>query len=480
MLPFLVHRLGDSVYGVWIIIVSVVGYGTLLDLGVRTAIVKYVSQHYASGDRDRLLRLFNTSLLAYAAIGTLVFVVAAGVVGFLPRWFTIPPELGGDLQLVVLVMVLDLALKFPSSVFEGFLTGLQRYEIANAIVIATNVVRAALIVVIVGTGGELLALAAVVLGSDFLMSAATAVACLRLLPWLSFSRRYLNLAVLRDLYTFGLWSTVVTLAARVLYESDSILIGMFLPAAAITHFAVANNLVKYLRQVAYGFGNVFAPAASDIEARNDHKSLARLLTQGTLYAFAVILAPTIVLALCGIEFLTLWMGPRYAAESGNVLVVLLISQVAVMAQFPGGAVLYGLNRHRQLAFILLGEAICKVILSVVLLPSHGIIGVAIGTAVPELIASLVLMPILLTRSTQVSLIRYFREAFLPVVVPGLALAGCVMWLNMALGSGTWVLLISKVMIGLAVYSTICLFTCFNKQQRGAIGSAFWRRLPKIA
>jgi len=437
MLPFLVSRLGDSLYGIWVLVVAVVGYGNLLDFGVRSSIVKYVSQRHATNDREGLQRLFNTTLVAYSAIGVVILALAAGAAAFLSQLFVIPSELSAEARVVVVVVGLNLALKFPSGVFEGFLTGLQRYELANAIAIGATLLRASLTVAWLLGGGKLLALAAVGLMTDTLMSVVIASVCWRLLPWLVLRRRYLSGATLREVYVFGLWSSVIAVASRIIYDSDAILIGALLPASAITHFAVGNNPVRYLRQLAYGFGNVFTPAASDLEARGDRERLGRLLIRGSHFAMVVILPAALLLAVFGREFLALWIGPRFAVESGAVLVILVLSQTFAMAQFPAGAVLYGLNRHRDLAFILIAEAILKVVLSLTFMPSFGIVGIALGTAIPELVASLVLIPILATRFTGVPLSRYFREVFFRPIACSPPVALLVISLKIAAPPVTW-------------------------------------------
>ncbi len=480
MMPFLVHRLGDALYGIWALVISLVGYGNLLDFGVRSSIVKYVSQHHATDDRNRLRALFTTTLAAYTTIGALALAVAATAALFLPHLFRVPPELAGEVRLVLLILSLDLALRFPAGVFEGFLAGIQRYEVANGIAIGSNLLRAALTVGFLVQGGGLLALSAVMLASNILMSAAMAGACVRLLPWLSLGERRVDRAVLREVYTYGLWTFVIAAASRVLYDSDPILIGTFLPAATITHFAVANNLVRYLRQLAYGFGNVFNPAASALEARSEHEQVGRLVIDGTRYALTVILPAAVFLALCGREFIALWMGPRYAAESGTVLVVLVLSQVAAMGQFPAGAVLFGLNRHRHLAFIFLGSALLKVALCLALIPSHGILGAAVGTAIPELAASLVLIPALVTRCVKVPLGRYFRQAFLPPVASVLPAAALVFALKTVAPPTSWWILVAEITAGLLLYGATAARFCLDGRQRMALGGILAGRLWRAA
>lgn len=480
MMPFIVHRLGDTLYGVWTLVVSLVGYGNLLDLGVRSSIIKYVSQHHATNDRARLSSLFATTLSLYTIIGALVVAIGAVATLLLPLLFQVPTNLVGEARLVMLIVGLDLSIKFPGGVFEGFLAGMQRFEVVNGVAIGANLFRTALTVGFLLAGGQLLALAVIALVSDLLLNGLMAWICLRRLPWLSLGRNHLNRSVLKEVYAYGLWSFLIAMASRVLYDVDSILIGIFMPTAAITHFAIANNLVRYLRQLAYGFGNVFNPAASDLEAKSEHERLGSLVTYGTRYALMVILPAAALLSLLGREFLTVWMGPRYAAESGTVLVLLVLSQAVAMAQFPAGSVLYGLNRHRYLAFTLTGECLLKVAISLALLPSYGILGVAVGTAIPELAASLVVIPALMVHYVQLPLGRYFREAFLPPVASVIPSALVAYALKMVAPPTSWGVLIAEVAAGLIVYAAVAIRFCFDVPQRLALRAFLARKAHGMA
>src|ERR1700756_505880 len=67
--PFILHRLGDTAYGIWVLIFSVTGYYGLFDLGIRSSIVRYVSKYTATGDGEKLSRFVSTALLSYTGIG---------------------------------------------------------------------------------------------------------------------------------------------------------------------------------------------------------------------------------------------------------------------------------------------------------------------------------------------------------------------------------------------------------------------------
>src|SRR5438445_7441945 len=71
--PFILHRLGDAAFGIWVLIFSITGYYGLFDLGIRSSIVRYVSKFTATNDREDIAKLINTSLFSYTCIGAISF-----------------------------------------------------------------------------------------------------------------------------------------------------------------------------------------------------------------------------------------------------------------------------------------------------------------------------------------------------------------------------------------------------------------------
>ena len=44
--PFILHRLGNVAYGVWVLAISVVAYLNFLDLGMQNSVLRFVSKGY--------------------------------------------------------------------------------------------------------------------------------------------------------------------------------------------------------------------------------------------------------------------------------------------------------------------------------------------------------------------------------------------------------------------------------------------------
>src|SRR5580658_2494500 len=67
--PYVLHHVGDSAYGVWVLLTAFTGYYGLLDLGLRSATIRYVARHIAVNETDELNRVVSTSFFFYTALG---------------------------------------------------------------------------------------------------------------------------------------------------------------------------------------------------------------------------------------------------------------------------------------------------------------------------------------------------------------------------------------------------------------------------
>src|ERR1700757_3153592 len=85
--PFMLHRLGDAAFGIWVLIFSITGYYGLFDLGIRSSLVRYVSTYTAKKDSIGLAKLISTSLATYTAIGAVAMAVTLACSAFVDRLF---------------------------------------------------------------------------------------------------------------------------------------------------------------------------------------------------------------------------------------------------------------------------------------------------------------------------------------------------------------------------------------------------------
>ena len=414
--PFILHRLGDAAFGIWVLIFSITGYYGLFDLGIRSSIVRYVSKFTATDDIEELARLINTSLFSYSCIGALSLLITIVLSFYVDNLFRIPPDFHMTARWLLLMVGASVGVGFPLGVVGGFLDGLQRFYVNNWTSVASNIVRAALIVVALHRGRGLLTIALITVVLPLITSVVRGIIAFRIQP-VPFGLKYVNRGTFRMMASYSGVTLVIMIAGRLKFKTDTIVIGSMLSAVAITYFNVGARIVNYAGEVVTALAQNFVPMASRSEATGSMDRLRKVFVAGNRFCAFTIFPITAVLLILGKSVIEVWVGKKYIATSYPVLVILLIPSTLMWAQAASGRVLFGIGKHRTWAFVTLAEGICNLILSVALVRPYGIIGDALGTAIPLTCSMVFFMPGHLCRLLGIQLRTYLREAyFLPLTV----------------------------------------------------------------
>src|ERR1700686_3479098 len=126
--PFIVHHLGNSAYGVWVLLVSLTGYLGFLDLGIRGAVTLYVARFHSEGAHEKSSYTISSACGLFITAGFLAVLASTLFAMFAIPHFDIPPTYSRSAQIVVVITGLNIALSLVSGVFGGVLVGLQRFD----------------------------------------------------------------------------------------------------------------------------------------------------------------------------------------------------------------------------------------------------------------------------------------------------------------------------------------------------------------
>jgi O-antigen/teichoic acid export membrane protein len=414
--PFILHRLGDVAYGIWVLIFSITGYYGLFDLGIRSSIVRFASKFAATDDKEELAKLINTSLFTYGAIGILSLLITFVLFVYVDNIFKVPAELHAAARWLLLMVGASVAFGFPLGVFGGFLDGLQRFDVNNYTSVGSNLLRAALIVAALDNGLGLLTIALITVVLPLITSLVRGIIAFRIHP-VAFGLKYVDRATFRMMASYSGVTLIIMIAGRLKFKTDTIVIGTMLSAAAITYFNIAGRIVDYAGEIVTSLAQNFLPMASQSEAKGSMEHLRKVFVTGNRLCAFTIFPVTAVLLILGKSIIEVWVGRKYIATSYTVLVILIIPSTLMWAQAASGRVLFGISKHRTWAFVTLAEGISNLILSILLVRPYGIIGDALGTAIPLACTMLFFMPGHLCKQLGIRLWTYLREAFvLPILV----------------------------------------------------------------
>jgi O-antigen/teichoic acid export membrane protein len=464
--PLLVHALGLDRYGIWSLVESILAYLVLLDLGVGASVVRYVARFEATDDHEQVNRVFSTSVCVFAVAGLTAFVLAAAVAYLgLPLFNIQPSELQNEARWLLILLGLNLALGLPLKVFACILDGLGRYPTQTAIRSAWLFIRTGVLLAVALRGGGLVPLGLVISACNLLEHVSLGVAAKYFLPELRFSLTLADRSTLRTIRGYTVHAFVAMIAGRISFQTASMVIGAFLLPAQITLFWVAARLVEYAKDSFRVVTAGIMPAVSVLEARGDDKGIRNVFVQGTRYMLWLVLPVQVGLMCLGKCFLALWMKrePSIAEGSYPTLLILAAPFALALPQVVAARILYGLGRLRWFSRAALVEALANLVLSIVLVQSIGIEGVALGTAIPNIIGSSALI-VYICRTLDVGVFRYLRSTFVAPLLAALPL--CIAWLVAArwVGVTSWLALVTVGVTGLTAYLLVGALTEFGPRR----------------
>jgi O-antigen/teichoic acid export membrane protein len=387
--PILIHSLGEQRYGIWSLAESIIAYLTLFDLGVAASVVRFAARFESLNDHDRLNRMVSTSLALFAGAGMAVMLSAVGLLAGGWPWSTIPAELVGEARAVLLLLALNLSLCLPLGVFPSLLDGLQHFAARAGIRTGMLLTRAVAFVIIIRRGYGLVELITATLTVNLVEQAILALMCWLVLPSLRISPKLVDRETFGLIRGYSVGAFLMMIAGRIAFQTDALVIGMFLAPQYIAYFAVGARLVEYAKGLLTSLTGVLTPVISQLDARGDSAGIMRLFLNSARIA-TWILAPVVAgLVTLGRPFLVLWVGPSFAEQCYPVLVILALSLVLMAAQSTSARIFYGVGRLGRLARMALIQAFANLALSLLLVRPFGIQGVAWGTTIPFVIFCIV-------------------------------------------------------------------------------------------
>jgi O-antigen/teichoic acid export membrane protein len=413
--PFILHRLGDEAFSVWILVFAVTGYFALLDFGIRSAIVKYTAKFTAQQDTEQLSRHLSTSLVFLMAIALFVLLTTAAGTHYLHLLFKVPAGLIRPARILFLISGISVACAFPLSVFAGVLEGLQKFSWLQLTQIGVTLLRGILIVLALTFGGGLLTIGIITVALTLLSYFIFLGMALRVLS-VQIRWAHVDKSTLCEMAAYGVFAFVILAAEKLRFQSDAIVIGAFLSASAITLFSVGAKLVEYSSYAARSMSQIITPMSSEFHAAGDMDRLRRTFLAGNRACAFITFPLCVTLAILGKPIIAAWVGPRYLS-CYFVLLVLILPRSLYLAQSASIRILLGMGHHRVLASVLLLEGAGNLLLSLLLVKPLGILGVALGTSIPLICTSVLFLPRHLCRVLDMPVRRFLSRAyFLPLIL----------------------------------------------------------------
>lgn len=452
MSPVIIRALGNRDYGLWEMVMAVVGYMGLLDLGIGPALLRYVAVAHSKDDQKELQEIISTAQMFFIAIG---LTAALGLI-VLSRY---PALIAGKesfdtgyLGIVFVLFALNAGMSFPLNVFTAVLMGVQRHYLINitrgGLGIIRSIIAYTLLVKYEGKGLLILAILEPTFNLIQFAIFATATRRDRSIP--GFSLAACSRTKLKELFGYGSKSATLMVASRIQSASIPFVISAVLGVSNIVYFTMPNRLIDYAKGMSLAIGFPLTPYFASQIAGDDKGAVKNSWLQTSLALQIITLAMPFFIVFCGEPFLAAWIGKEYAIAGRGVLYCLAGALVVEAIAPNASRILMASGHHGRAALMWLILSIMSVPLAVLGAGRWGVTGVALGSATALIIGNIVMLR-MACRDVGATMAEYARATLVRLLVPLLLLAASLWMTSITLLPGNYLQLALQVVICGLIY-----------------------------
>lgn len=408
LFPFIVRHTGQELYGIYLIVMTVTGYFLLLDLGIGSALLKYVSEYNGSGNVEAINRIINASFSFYALIGLIAALLLFGCSLYFHRFFRIEAQnLVLAKQLFTIAAIYSL-ISWPLSIFRLIVQGLNLWDVEATVNMMVQILNA-LLAVIIFTAGY---------GIVFYVIASQTLNILGCTTFYLIAKKKtpfkiffpcLDVKTFRFIFNFSSFMFLSSVVGIFIFQIHNFIIGYFLSLSAVTIYAVAYNIQNYFRTINSAIGAPPYTMASEMEGQGDYSGQRMLVFKGTKYMSAVFLPVILIMFFFAEPFINYWMGPGFQES-------ILPARIIILFWLFNGTITSAMNMLTAKGivktpfYITIFVAIANIVIGISLIKFIGITAVALGLTLSMIFIGAPLYLRLSLKSVNVSFMEYFNKA----------------------------------------------------------------------
>jgi O-antigen/teichoic acid export membrane protein len=423
--PFLLHRVGQHHYGLWLVGAQLIAYLGLLDFGVVALLPRETA--FATGRARTVEEAKDLPVIIGHTVRIILWQLPLVALAAFIAWFMMPSEWAG-LRHPIGVVLLAFVVLFPLRVFSAVLSGLQDLAFVGRLNIMAYLAGAASTVALILAGWGLYALAVgwavtqltTAIGGWFRLRTRFPTVLPRVLPPMPWS-------IARRRLTQGGWVSLSQIAQVLLNGTDMLIIGKLFGPAAVVPFAITGKLVNVLSNQPQLLMAAAVPALSQMRIAESRERLSEVciaLSQATLMLSGAVVC--VVLAV-NQGFVGRWVG---AGQYGGSLLtgLILLSMLLRHWNLTMAYALLCFGFERRLCLTALIDGVVSVGAVLLFVRAYGLIGAPLGMITGACLVSLPANISALARESNISAVKliqpllpwFLRFAFLAIAIVLLA------------------------------------------------------------
>lgn len=415
--PLLISKLGQSEYGLYSLINSVIGYLTVLDLGFGNAIIVYTSKYRAQEKYDEEKRLHGMFRVVFGIIGLI-----AGTIGLI-LFFNVNALFGNSMtstelseaKTMMLILAFNLFITFQFSIYSSIISAYEKFTFQKVMSIINTLLKPLLMIPLLLLGYKAIAMTVVL----------TVVNIIVLLSNYNFCRKKLHVKIkflgfdknlFKTILGYSIWIFLGVIVDKVNWSADQFVLGSVAGTVAVSVYSAASTMNHLFINLSSAISTVLLPKMSKMVAKNasNEEINKEFIKVGRIQYFIIFLMCS-GLVMFGKEFFIAWVGKEFI-NSYYIAIILIIPLCIPLIQNLGISIMQAKNMHKFRSLLLFFIAIANIAISIPLAKEYQGIGSAIGTSLALIIGNIIIINIYYYKKVGINVVKFWKE-ILKMTIP---------------------------------------------------------------
>lgn len=392
--PFLTYMLGQSEFGLYSLVTSIISYITLLDFGISQAVIVYTAKAIEKKNKDTEYILYGTFLIFYIIIGIISIACGCFLVNNVDIVFSssMTPEEIDTARILLIILTVNVSCTFFFSIFNNIIVAHERFIFNQLLNIARYALQPIIMIPLLMLGCKSVALVLVVTGINIGILLANSIYCFCNIK-ISIKFKRLDNRYLLEIAGFSIFVFLGDLVEKVNTFADNIILGIVCGTMAVAVYAVAMQFVAIYRSLSLALSGVLLPRTSKMEtSKASNKDFSLLFIKTGRLQYIVLGLVLSGFILFGRQIIVFMFGVDYQ-DAYVVACVIMIPITIPHIQTVGINILLSKNKNQFRTLVYTIVAIINIVLSIFLSKCYGAIGASIGTGLSYFLGNFIIMNI---------------------------------------------------------------------------------------
>lgn len=408
--PYMLRMMGQSEYGLYAIVASIMAYLTVLDFGLGNTIVRYTAKFRAEGKLKELNSMYGMFVLVYSAIGLIA--VALGIALYFNVDFFYGDSLTTEelykVEVMILLMTFNLGITFPLTIFNSIITAYEKFVFQRVLRIGYIVFNTSIMILLLMMGYRAIGMVALMTVLNVIIQVSNFCYC-RYGIKIKVRFKGFQKDLFKEIAGYSFFIFLGVIVDRLYWSSGQLILGAKVGTAAVAVFAVAIQLQQMYRNFSTAIPGVFLPKVTAMATKqSSEKEISDLFIRTGRIQFIILSLILCGFVLFGQQFVIIWAGADYA-QTYIIALLLIVPLTVPLIQNIGITILLARNKVKFRSLFYLGLASFSVVLQLILVDKFQGIGSAVAIAIGMILGQWIGMNIYYYKKEKIDIPRFWKE-----------------------------------------------------------------------